>query len=331
VEFLRARDRRRPFLLYVSFHRPHPPYDPPAWAFESYVHDTMPPVPVGDWAGLWAPYEDTASPEAPVARYDPRLLHRARAGYYGHMSHIDQQLNRLFHELRAQGAGRNTVVCLVSDHGELMGDHHLFRKSLPYEGSAHIPFVLTGPGIPAGTVREDVVELRDVMPTLLDAAGLPVPEALDGRSVLPLARGEDVPWREYLHGEHVHLGQSVHYLTDGHEKYVWCSGTGAEQLFDLDTDPQELHDLAGGTAAADRVARWRSRLAGTLADRPEGFVRDGALVPGRPVDEVLPFLRERTGGTERRAARWPLTAGRSPRWPRVRRARSYGRGRRSGG
>lgn len=296
VEFLRGRDRRRPFLLFASFHRPHPPYDPPGWAFDQYLHETMPPPPVGDWAGLWSGYADPRSPESPVAEYDPRLLQRARAGYYGHMSHIDQQVNRLLHELVAQGAAGDTVVCLVSDHGELMGDHHLFRKSLPYEGSARIPFVLTGPGIPAGTVGEHVVELRDVMPTLLDAAGVPVPDTVDGRSVLPLARGEPVPWREFLHGEHVHLGQSVHYLTDGGRKYVWCSGTGAEQLFDLRGDPQELHDLARDRGRAAELNRWRARLVGVLADRPEGFVHQGTLVAGRPTDEVLPFLSRRIAG-----------------------------------
>lgn len=296
VEFLRDRDRERPFLLYASFHRPHPPYDPPAWAFEQYLYGDMPPVPVGDWAGLWSAHADPGSPEAPVAEYDPRLLHRARAGYYGHMSHLDQQINRLLQELVAQGVADDTVVCLVADHGELMGDHHLYRKSLPYEGSARIPFVLTGPGIPAGTRDEQVVELRDVMPTLLDAAGVPVPGSLDGRSVLPLARGGDVPWRSFLHGEHVHLGQSVHWLVGGGEKYVWCSGTGAEQLFDLRADPQERHDRVRDPDGAVPLRRWRARLVEVLADRPEGFVRNGTLVTGRPVDEVLPVLRDRIGG-----------------------------------
>lgn len=283
IEFLRNRDRSRPFFLYTSFHRPHPPYDPPEWAFEQYVRDPMPPPPVGDWVDIWSEFDDPMRPDSPVATYDPRLLQRARAGYYGHMSHIDQQFERLWETLVAEGVAQNTVVCFITDHGELLGDHHLFRKSLPYEGSAHVPFILSGPGIPQREVRDEAVELRDVMPTLLAAAGLPIPDSVDGLSVLgPIDR-------EYIHGEHLHhavgANQSVHYLTDGREKYIWCSGTGVEQLFDLTVDPQELRDLA--RIGDDRVTRWRGRLVDALRDRPEGFVKEDALVTGRPVSALL--------------------------------------------
>jgi arylsulfatase A-like enzyme len=166
----------------------------------------------------------------------------------------------------------------------MLGDHHAFRKVLPYEGSARVPLLLSGPEIPRHVVVGDaVVELRDVMPTLLDAAGLPVPDGLDGRSALPLARGERDGWREFLHGEHTAFGQSVHWLTDGRWKYVWWSGTGREQLFDLVADPQECRDQADSPEAA----RWRARLIATLADREEGFVAGGALVPGRPTRPTL--------------------------------------------
>ncbi|SEE08643.1 arylsulfatase [Ruania alba] len=300
IEFLRERDPDRPFFLLASYHRPHPPYDPPAWAFEQYLHQEMPAPPVGDWTDLWAEHADARSPISPVAEYDPRTLQRARAGYYGHMSHIDQQLNRLFHELSATGAD-NTIVCFVSDHGEQMGDHHLYQKTLPYEGSARVPFIISGPGIPAGVVDDDVVELRDVMPTLLSAAGVPVPDDLDGRDALTLvdagSQDDAPPWREYLHGEHTKFGQGIHYLTDGRQKYIWCSGTGREQLFDLVSDPTELHDLAPGRPDHPDLRRWRDRMVASLSGRPEGFVRDGSLIAGRPVVDVLPFLRERTSAT----------------------------------
>lgn len=288
VQFLRERDTSRPFFLYASFHRPHPPYDPPAWAFEQYLNEEMPEPPVGGWADELAEYGKPGDPSSAVAKLPARMLQRARAGYYGHMSHIDQQISRLFEELRASGEWQNTVVCFVSDHGEQMGDHNLFRKSLPYEGSARVPFIIAGPGVPSGTVCDDVVELRDVMPTLLDAAGLPVPDSIDGRSALSAARGNAASWRRYIHGEHVAFGQSVQWVTDGREKYIWFSGRGIEQYFDLTTDPHEETDLAGEASCADRVAVWRNRLVEELADRPEGFVQDGRLVTGRPVDALIP-------------------------------------------
>jgi arylsulfatase A-like enzyme len=248
---------------------------------------------VGDWVDLYAPLAQPFDPQSPVGEIDPRVLRRARAGYYGHMTHIDHQLNRFFEVLHEFGQRETSYICFTSDHGELMGDHHLFRKSLPYEGSARIPLLLKGPrnsGIARGGAPSAVVELRDVMPTLLDCAGLPIPDSVEGRSLLPLARGgaaDEV--RPYLHGEHTTLGgQSAHWLTDGHEKYVWLSGSDHEQLFDLDEEPQELHNLARGGSSGARVARWREILVDELRARPEGFVEGGHLVPGRPVTAVLP-------------------------------------------
>jgi arylsulfatase A-like enzyme len=144
------------------------------------------------------------------------------------------------------------------------------------------------------------VGLQDVMPTLLDAAGLAIPDSVTGRSVLPLMRGERPGaggWRDALHGEHSKRyfeEESMHYLVDGHTKYVWYSQTGDELLFDLDADPQELHNLLFEPDAEARVAPWRRRLVGRLRDRPEGFVEGDNLVPGRPHDFMVPG-RARTG------------------------------------
>ncbi len=282
-EFLRRRDTRKPFFLYLGFHRPHPPYDPPQWAFDQYLHDPMPAPPVGDWAEeVLGPLDDGWRADPSVAKLSPRALQRARAGYFGHISHIDLLLNRFLETLAEYGLRQDTVICFVSDHGELLGDHNAFRKVLPYEGSARVPFLLQGPGIPQRTVvSEAVAELRDVMPTLLDAAGLRVPDGLDGKSLLPVARGEQATVREFLHGEHTAFGQSVHYLTDGREKYIWWSGTGREQRFDLARDLHECHDLGPDSS-------WRAKLIATLQGRPEGFVENGALVIGRPVTALLP-------------------------------------------
>ena len=295
IDFLRRRDPRKPFFLFMSLHRPHPPFDPPAWAFEQYIHRTMPHPPVGDWEAILQAFAQPNRSDPFVGPINGEMLQRARAGYYGHMTHIDHQINRFMETLmsyglynRHSGSTNKTYICFVSDHGEMLGDHHLFRKGFPYEGSARVPLILVGPqdsGIQHNSVHNGVVELRDIMPTLLDCAGLPIPESVEGQSLLPTARGERSTVRDHLHGEHIALNQSIQWMTDGHEKYVWFSGNGHEQLFDLDNDPNELHDIAG--TAADRVARWRARLMHELADREEGFVADGQLVAGRPVQSCL--------------------------------------------
>jgi len=307
IEFLRHRDRRRPFFLFVSFHRPHPPYDPPQWAFDQYINAEMPPPPMGEWAVPGNlerltgrkfdgsdPWLNRFRPDTQWGIIPERLLRRARAGYYGHMTHIDHQLNRLFetlYDLRLEG---NTYICFVSDHGEMLGDHGFFRKSVPYEGSARVPLLLRGPegsGIGRNAMAGEPVELRDVMPTLLDCAGLPVPKTVEGRSVLPLARGEKPEWRQYIHGEHAAFGQSVQWLTDGREKYVWWSGTGREQLFDLANDPNELRDLAD--SSPERVAPWRTRLVGELEGREEGYSEGGRLITSRPPRASLSHIQGR--------------------------------------
>jgi len=199
--------------------------------------------------------------------------------------------------LRRLGELDNTLILFTSDHGDMLGDHHLHRKCYAYEGSARIPFLIQYPAwldLPSG-VFEQPVGLQDVMPTILEAAGVPAPAGMTGASVLRAVRGES--WREFLHGEHspcYSVAEAMHYLTDGKEKYLWFPATGEEQFFDLTTDRQELHNLAQEPKHADRVAVWRQRLIEKLATRADGFSdgrrllqkqgRYGPLVEGHPVN-----------------------------------------------
>ena len=290
VEFLKNRDKSRPFFLFSSFHRPHPPYDPPAWAFEMYLSKTMPKVAQGDWYHTVEHLAEPHSPERFVGPADPETLQRARAGYYGHMTHIDHQINRIMEALDEVGIADNTYVCFTSDHGEMMGDHHMWRKGYPYEGSAGIPLILFGPnhsGISAGSRSDQLVELRDILPTLLDCAGLPIPESIDGKSLLPLAAGGRGALRPYLHGEHYIFDQSIQWIVRGQKKYIWWSGDGTEQFFDLANDPYESRDLIDEESRAGEIAELRAHLAYELAGREEGASDGKRLIPGRSFGPVL--------------------------------------------
>ncbi|MCL2734695.1 MAG: arylsulfatase [Actinomycetia bacterium] len=298
VNWLYRRDPTRPFFLYLSFHRPHSPLDPPQWAFDQYVGGPPADPPVGDWTGDWAAFRRDGAHDALVGRQSDDVHHRAKAGYYGHMSHIDQQVNRFLEALAEQGLRDDTVVVFVSDHGDMMGDHDMYRKGYGYEGSAHVPLIVSAPAGfgPRGTVVDDVVELRDLMPTLLDLAGAPVPGSVDGRSLVPFLRGQAPPdWRTSLHGEHTILGQSCQWVTDGRRKFVWLSGEGQEQYFDLVEDPQELRNLARDPERAEEVGHWRQLLVDALAGREEGYVEDGRLVAGRPTVSLLAHARQAAG------------------------------------
>jgi len=288
LRFLRARDPLRPFFMVVSFLAAHPPLLPPAFYLERYIRTGVPEPVVSDWAE--PPPDGGRGMDVSADRVDLRgeALLSARAGYYGLINHVDDQVRRLLNPITGVDAatGYNTVVMLTSDHGEMLGDHHLWRKTLPYEGSARIPLLARAPerfGVRRGAVVEAPVCLEDIMPTVLDFAGVPVPPAVEGRSLLPLMRGERPAWREYVHIEHAPVH---HALTDGREKYVWFAADGREQFFRLADDPRELRNLAGRPEEAGALARWRTRLIAELAGRPEGFSDGARLVPGRPYPPV---------------------------------------------
>jgi arylsulfatase A-like enzyme len=129
-----------------------------------------------------------------------------------------------------------------------------------------------------GQVREELVELRDVLPTFLDAAGLPKPASVEGASVLDILRGK--PWRSVLDLEHGSCYQPKDgwvALMDERCKYIYYTVTGQQQLFDLKNDPHELRDLAADPASSPLVKEWRAKMVKHLAVRGDTWVRDGDL------------------------------------------------------
>lgn len=292
LRFLHQRDPSCPYFLVISFLAPHPPLVPPAFYFERYLRQEMPAPVIGDWAT--PPPDGGRGRDVSNMWVDLRgeALRCAQAGYYGLINHVDDQMRRLLNPVDTLIDPENTIVVFTSDHGEMLGDHHYFRKSLPYEGAARIPLLISAPkrfGLPRGQVIDRPVALEDIMPTVLDLAGLPIPATVDGRSLAPLLRGESPDWRGHLHIEH---GEGInelpsHALTDGREKYIWFARDGREQFFDLAADPTECRNLVDSPAHGARLDSWRGQLVATLAERPEGFVADGALVAGRPYPDRI--------------------------------------------
>ncbi len=283
IDFVRRRrDPSCPFFLHLSFWAPHPPFVPPKAYWDRYMRGT-------GWApavGRWAPALDERhargrSPESGVLRLTDELQRESMAGYYGLVNHVDDQVNRLLltaFDRGTQASGEPLVVVFTSDHGEMLGDHHLHHKMVAYEGSAHVPFFISGRNfdVPAGT-SDALVGLEDLLPTICELAGVDVPGPVDGRSLVPLLGGRGRPVRDDLFGEHAG-GHANHWLLDGasNVKYVWFAATGEEQLFDLSADPRELEDLSG---QADRLAPFRRRMAEHLAGRSDYAYDTGKLAP----------------------------------------------------
>ena len=294
IDFLLRRDPTSPFFLYVSFIDPHPPLTPPRFYYDRYANlPTSKPI-VGDWAEDMKGPQRGLNVDASIVSLDEKTMHFCRAAYCGMINHVDDQLGRLFNFLKDRGEWRDTLILFTSDHGEMLGDHNLYRKTYAYEASARVPMLAQAPAkwaAPERTVIDSPVGLQDVMPTMLDAVGVAVPEACTGRSLVPIIRGETRAVRDVLHGEHspcYRMQDGNEFLTDGRWKYIWFTQTGREQLFDLQGDPNETHDIALEKDAEQRLRPWRDRMIAKLKDRPEGFTDGAKLIAGRPHAPMMP-------------------------------------------
>ena len=235
IDFLRRRDPSKPFFLNMSFVRPHSPLDPPKFYFDMYKDEELPEHLMGDWANKEDEENRGKDINCVKGIINKKALKRAKAAYYGSITHIDHQIGRFLIALSEYGELNNTIFLFVSDHGDMMGDHNWFRKGIPYEGSTRVPFFIYDPGNllkgKKGKVFDEVLELRDIMPTLLDFAHISIPDSVEGLSLKDLIEERNSTWREYIHGEHSFGEDSNHYIVTKRDKFLWFSQRGEEQYF----------------------------------------------------------------------------------------------------
>jgi len=286
VEFLASYREPSPWFLKVSFARPHSPYDPPERLWKLYEDSDLPRAFVGRWAERYAHRGEDLRSSTWWGDLGPAKVRSTRQGYYGAVSFVDEQVGRILDELDRRGERDRTLVIFTSDHGDMTGDHHLWRKTYAYESSARVPMLMRWPDrLRAGGDRPKLglpVELRDILPTFMEAAGVePRPYDFDGSSLLKLALGDASGRPAAMDLEHSRCywpESDWTGLTDERWKYVHWSVTGEEQLFDLAADPHELDDLAGDRKHGGMLRDWRSRMAAHLAERGDGWVKDGRLL-----------------------------------------------------
>lgn len=288
IDFLRRRDTRQPFFLYLSYVRPHPPFDAPQCFFDMYRDMELEPPVTGEWADTERWRKKGLILDSDTGPVDEEMMRRAQRGYYACISHIDNQIGRFMMSLERYGISENAIILFTSDHGELLGDHHTFRKVQPYQGSIHIPFFISTPDKSQwGRVSEDLVELRDVLPTLVKLTGGEPPESSDGEDLLDETRKK----REYIHGEHSGFGDNAEignqYIVTKQDKYIWFMESGREQYFDLAKDRNEIHDGIPDSKYQARISELRNILIRELKDREEGYVKDGELIAGRKQQNLL--------------------------------------------
>lgn len=277
---IKRRDPTRPAFWFLSFNHPHPPLVPLQSYLDMYAHEEIPPPFVGEWAG-----DFDRLPYALKCRRDgyPPLSERelilARRAFYALCTHIDHQIRLVVGTLRETGILGETILAFTSDHGDMLGNHGLYAKQLMYEDSAKVPMIL----VPAandkrtGHHREDdrLVELRDVMPTLLEMAGVTIPKEVEGMSMVSRRR------RSHLYGELGEQARATRMIRDRRYKLIWYPAGNRVQLFDLHEDPDELRDLSVEASLARVRAQLTAKLIENLWGADSKWVRRGKLA-GEP-------------------------------------------------
>ncbi len=248
-----SRHPGRPFFVHAGFYAPHPPLNPPASALAPYQGRPLPPR-------RFSPDELDHLPRA-LARTMTALLQTPedtwnsfRRHFYAMVTHLDHNVGRIVDAIEAAGLAQKTVFVITSDHGDYLGDHNLTGKSgRPYDGALRIPLILSGPGVPSGKRIEELVEIVDVMPTLLDLGGLPSTKGMQGSSLAPVMRGET--GRELIYMQALN-NRMIRTKT---AKY-WIDDQGQEVLFDYRTDPYELRNVAQEDSHAALLNQMRVLL-----------------------------------------------------------------------
>jgi arylsulfatase A-like enzyme len=281
------------WMAHLSLVRPHPPWIAPVPYNTLYPPDRLPGYRrAADVAAESAQHPWLAwflAGRRNAAHADQRRHGLLQASYYGLMNEVDDNPARLFEALKANGDWDRTLIVLTSDHGEQMGDHWMLGKAGYFDQSYHVPLFVRDPEPAAdrgrGALLDVFSEHVDLMPTVLDWIGVPVPRQCDGQSLLSMVRGAPAPadWRDAVHWEFdfrdpvdgeaeealgLHMDQcTLNVRRTRHWKYVHFSSL-PPLLFDLAADPDELHDLAGDPAAAHVLSEqarallsWRMRHA----------------------------------------------------------------------
>jgi arylsulfatase A-like enzyme len=266
-----TQDPQSPFFIRLDFHGPHAPNVVPEPYASMYDPATIPP---------WPNFEDPLDNKPIVqkikrmhwgtdsmtwADWQPLVAH-----YYGEISLIDAQVGRVLDHIDAIGERDNTVIIYLSDHGDTMGAHKIWNKDYTmYDEIYRIPFIVHWPGVTAAGSRCDAYIQHgiDLMPTLLEIAGATCPEGIDGRSIVPLLRGEPQErLREAFcefHGCHMGL-YSIRMLQTDRFKYVFYSND-FDELYDHERDPYELCNLIHDPAYAEDLKYLKRRMVDWMA------------------------------------------------------------------
>lgn len=277
-----AKQKDRPFFLAVGFFRPHTPYVAPRPYFDRYPKDGMPVVRGVEEDQKDVPAAALMSRQKVQDEMTDDLRRQAVQAYFASATFMDAQVGRVMAALDRLGLAENTVVVFASDHGYHLGEHGLWQKLSLFEGSARVPLIIAGPGVSAsGTVVKAPVGLIDVYPTLAEICGVKTPPNLQGQSLVPMLRDPAAVGRGWALSQislkrKGTMGRVGYSIRTPRWRYTEWGRDAAEgrELYDHDTDPQEIKNLAevpgNASIVTDLSAKLRSAANATLP--PSGVV-----------------------------------------------------------
>lgn len=255
----------KPFFLAAGFYRPHIPYIAPKKYFGLYqfANTPLPKLPT-NYQSLVPPAALASTPEWPNFGTTAQQARECILAYDACVSFVDAQIGRLLDAVETAGLADNTLVVLWGDHGYHLGEHGLWRKNSLFEESARAPLIIAGPGIkPAIHECQSIVEFVDIYPTIADLAGLTPPKNLEGRSLKPLLADPAAKWNHAAFTETHFREASGRSIRTSRWRCIEWGDNGAKgvELYDEQSDPQELNNLANDPQHTDRIARLRKRIA----------------------------------------------------------------------
>ncbi len=289
-----GRDRSRPFFLAVGFFRPHTPYVAPKDPYFGLYPEAAMRVVADvktDQADLPAAALGSAKKEQDAMTDD--LRRQALQAYYASISFMDAQVGRVIDALDQAGLADNTVIVFTSDHGYHTGEHGLWQKMSLFEESARVPLLIVAPGVSQpGTVAASPVSQVDLYPTLAALCGVTAPDTLQGQSLVPLladpeAQGRGWALSQVTRGRGKNQPPFFGYsLRTPRWRYTeWDEGRQGRELYDHDSDPKELTNLADSAdhaaTVADLSAKLKAAVATTMpASGETPRIREGLWNPG---------------------------------------------------
>ena len=263
VDWIRNVPKVNPWFMVVNFVGPHSPFDPPKEYADKYRDKEMPDAIPKTVAGKpqWILDRDLGLSSEAVTE--------AQRQYCGAIEAIDDQVGDMLDTLEERGMLDNTYVIFSSDHGEMLGDFGMYAKFVPHEASIRVPLLVAGPGIEAGQVSDALVELIDVNATICELAGLPAQEGIDAESFVPVLRGEATEHRT----ETASILENYRCIRNREYKLIE-NYNDIFELYDLQNDPHELHNLA------EEMPELCEEMRGRLSER---FFGGRNKPPGMPI------------------------------------------------